>query len=276
MLDSETVYGYSERQRVSGSCMLQIVCIGASHLHSLRHAYIQRQRSHEIDFDLKLFQLLDDRYRPAYTFMKGNFIFNESFGTDFREYLKNSGPTAVFTYLGGAEHVWLSLAKSPRPFDFYVPGEEAALDSDSEIIPYDLMFASCRYRISNMVPWFPHLRNFTDLPVYQIGPPPPITGDDHISLNADPLLKEQIDRCGIAPARLRAKVWETCIAAMRTLCEENLVHFVAPISEARDAEGCLLLKYRSHDAVHANTEYGDLLLDRIVRIAREIRAAEQI
>ncbi|MGA3403120.1 MAG: hypothetical protein ABSC95_28240 [Acetobacteraceae bacterium] len=256
--------------------MLQVVCVGASHLHSLRHAYALRQRSGEIDFAFKIFQLLEDRYKPGYTSVDGQNVFNENFGIDFQEYLETSKPSAVFTYLGGAEHALLSLTKSPRPFDFYIPGEDVQPDLNSEIIPYDLMLATCRYRVSNMSPWFPHLRSFTKLPLYQVGPPPPIAGDDHITLQADPVFSEAIARYGVAPARLRAKVWEVCNTAMRRVCEENLVHFVAPIAEARDADGCLLLQYRSHDALHANAAYGDLMLDRIVQIARERRDTESI
>jgi hypothetical protein len=131
------------------------------------------------------------------------------------------------------------------------------------------MIELCDFHLSGISPWFPHLKTFSDRPVYHIALPPPVAGDDHIRRTAGPAFVEQIERYGIAPSRLRAKVWRLCFEATERLCMQHGIGLIAPPAETLDAYNCLSQEYRGHDAVHPNTAYGQLLLDRMVGIARE-------
>jgi len=151
-----------------------------------------------------------------------------------------------------------------------MPGDRDAERSPGvEIIPYDQMAALCAFYVSPIGAWFSHLRSFTDRPIYQIGQPPPVFGDAHIRANADPIFQEQIERYGIAPHPLRAKVWRICIEATAQLCAKHGVRLIVPPPETLGPEGCLSPGYRGRDAVDPNPAYGDLLLDRMIEIAGE-------
>jgi len=250
--------------------MVDIVCVGNSHLNAVRAAAELRARKGTLDFSFVGFQLLDEKYQPDLVVRDGEHIFNPRFDDEFQRCVRQSGPTMIFTYLGGAEHALLALARSVRPFDLVDPSLPYDLiDLESELIPYDVMFAVCCERISFMPPWFRHLRDLAALPICQIGLPPPIAGDEHILRRAGPISRERLEQHGVAPARLRHKVWRLCLAATRHVCDENAVSLIDPPLVAVDADGCLRVQYRGQDEVHANAAYGDLLLDRMLEIATD-------
>jgi hypothetical protein len=115
--------------------------------------------------------------------------------------------------------------------------------------------------------WLPHLQEVSGLPVYQIGPPPPVADDDFLRASAGAELLDQIERYGIAPESLRSKVWQICLSAFERQCAGYGVELIGPPAEALGDTQCLLPQYRGRDQVHANSAYGDLLLDRMVAIA---------
>ena len=255
--------------------MLDLVCIGASQLHPLNGAYRERQRDGTADFNFYPMLVSEGLYRPGMYIADGKIKFNRRFDADFRDYLAGNDPPVIFTYFGGHEHVPIALINSPRSYDILLPDEaDCTLAAGAEIIPYDLMMASCRFFVGGWLAWFPHLREFTDRPIYQIAVPPPITGDDHIRQHAGSDFTEQIERYGIAPERLRAKVWQICVKATEAQCAEHGVGVVGSMPETLDANHCLLPQFRGHDAVHPNNAYGHLLLDRMLSVAAEHRRGE--
>ena len=248
--------------------MIDLVCVGSSHLHAIRAAVEDRARAGSLPFSFRGFQLLDDRYQPEFRVLDGKHVFNAAFDDDFCHQLEQSSPPLIFTYLGGAEHVILALVRNARPFDIIDPSDpDGRSDPEAEIIPFDVMFSTCCERINFMPLWFHHLRELADLPLCQIGLPPPITGDEHIISRAGPGFREQLAQYGVAPARLRQKVWRLCLAATRHVCQQHGVDLIEPPQDAIDADGCLKVQYRGYDEVHANRAYGDLLLDRMLHVA---------
>jgi hypothetical protein len=252
--------------------LLDLICIGASQLQHLRAAYDELQQSGTPSFRFHAFPLAEEPYKPGAYVENGKVKFVAQFDEDFRDYLCSHDPPVIFTYLGGAEHVPIALTNSARPYDVLLPGQrDSGPAPGAEIIPYDLMVAACRSYVSGWPVWFPHLREFSSRPIFQIALPPPVTGDEHIRRGAGGAFAEQIERYGVAPQRLRAKVWRLCVEATKFQCARLDVGVVGPLPETLDENECLLPRYRGGDAVHPNNYYGHLLLRHMLSIAAEHR-----
>lgn len=252
--------------------MLKFACIGASQTHAVRNACLERQKNGAAEFEFTFFFIHDPAYEGSVVFIEdGKIKFRPRFDADFREFVANGEVAVIFTYLGGAEHVPLSLVENARPYDVLFPGEALpATTAERQFIPYDVMLATCQNSVSGWPVWFPHLRELSDRPICHIALPPPITGDDHIRAGAGDAFREQIERYGIAPERLRGKVWRLCTIATEQVCAQHSIRMIAAPPETLDDNDCLLPEYRSDDAVHPNAKYGDLLLDRMLTVAQEL------
>jgi hypothetical protein len=256
--------------------LLELVCVGMSHVQALSEAYLERRQRGDCPFNLHAFILDHPPYDPPAVFENDELVFNKKFDADFKECLDRVKPSVIFAYLIGAEHFNLSFINSPRPFDILMPGQNSdRLAAGAELIPYDLMLTTCEFMAHGLRDWLPHLQELSGLPVYQIGPPPPVTGDEFMRTHSGGALFEQIERYGIAPESLRSKVWQICVSAFERQCAAYRVEMIRPPAEALGETQCLLPQYRGHDQVHANPAYGDLLLDRMLSIA-EMHAGGEI
>ena len=254
---------------------MNLVCIGMSHTHSLQEAYLERQRKGLDTFSLRLFTFGQPPYEHGVGIEGGKVVFNRQFEEDFKAHLEETKPKAVFMYLTGAQHFLMSFINSPRPYDILMPGGNVMdLLPNAEVISYDLMLRNCE-AASGMIDWLRHMSKLTDLPIYQIGLPPPVTGDEYLTSQARGDLKNQIERYGIAPESLRSKVWQICLTAVERQCAEFQIKVIRPPLEALDEKQCLLTQYRGHDAVHANAAYGDLLLDRMIGIVEQLSSGAE-
>jgi hypothetical protein len=249
--------------------LAELICVGMSHVHAVREGFSMRQQAGPVTFDLQTFILDHPPYRPAATFQDGAVRFNQEFAEDFSRCLERTNAHAVFAYLIGAEHFNVAFVNSPRPFDIILPGGNPdSLGHGVELIPYDLLLATFEYYSHSLRDWLPYLRELTDLPIYQIAPPPPIVGDAFMQERASGDLRKQIERYGIAAETLRSKAWQVCVLAFERQCAAYGVELIRAPAEALGETQCLLPQYRGNDVVHANAAYGSLLIDRMLQIER--------
>ncbi len=265
---SPLYYGVWRRQ--GRAELIDLVCIGMSHVHSLQEGYLDGAHFEEKGVNLRTFILGHPPYTRPDWVENGRVVFSAEFDRDFMEYLGDIKPKAIFTHMTGAQHFHLSFLNSPRPYDFFLPDDPAdrGVDAGAELIPYDLMFETCELQAGGMANWLGHLRELTDLPIYQIAMPPPVTGDEFLRAQTHGDLREQIERYGIAPEAIRSKVWEVCVRAVERQCAMHRAGVIPAPQAALDANRCLLTQYRGHDAVHANGAYGRLLIDQMAEIVR--------
>jgi hypothetical protein len=247
---------------------MNIICAGDSHLHSVTAAYRRRQESGNPGFSLTSFQTNDAPYAPITRIEGGKVIISPQFDAAFREALAEQRPAAVFLYRGGGE-VAQTYTNGLRPFDFCLPWQDAStLDTRREIVPFDLVFDYCRWQVGHMRESLRHVRSVTKLPVYQIALPPITPSEDYILAQAKGARRDELQQTGIAPAQFRCKVWRLLVLATHDLCVTEGVNVVEPPGATLDESGCLLQQFWG-DGIHANTEYGTILLDRIVEVARQ-------
>jgi len=246
--------------------MLHLIGIGHSHLHCVVDAWKQRTADQTNEMCLSAFQLIEKRYQPLLSVSDGKLVFNETIVADVTA-ATATGQPRFFMLVGGAEHVLWGLAQDPRPLDCVTPS--IATDNEplsGEIFPYEMFVARAQLAAEYLTTPLAFLRTLTDQPIYQLCPPPPLRGTDLARIKIDPVLQEGVQRYGIAPDPFRVRIWEICIEGLRRACRDKGISFLEPPTEMFGADGCLVSEAVSHDAVHANTIYGQLLLDSLIAL----------
>jgi hypothetical protein len=247
---------------------MNIICAGDSHLHSVTTAYRELLESGDPGFSLTSFQTNDPPYAPITKIEHGKVIVNPQFDIDFRQALEGKQPSAVFLYRGGGE-VAQTYTNGLRPFDFCWPGQDTgAVDTKREIVPFDLVFEYCCWQVSHMRESLQHVRSMTTLPVYQIALPPITPSEDYILGQANEARREELKKTGIAPPQFRSKIWKMLVLATHDLCAKERVSVIEPPLSTLDGSGYLLQQFWG-DGIHANAQYGMIILDRIVEVARQ-------
>jgi hypothetical protein len=246
--------------------MLHLIGIGHSHLHCVVDAWKQRSADQTSEIRLSTFQLIEKRYQPLQSVTDGKLVFNETIVSDATAVIATGEPR-FFMFVGGAEHALWGLARDPRPFDCVTPS--IATENESlcgEIFPYEMFVARAQLAAEYLTIPLAFLRTLTDQPIYQLCPPPPLRGTDLARIKIDPVLQEGVQRYGIAPDPFRVRIWEICLEGLRRACRTKDITFIEPPTGMIGADGCLASEAVSHDAVHANAIYGQLLLDSVIAL----------
>ncbi len=246
--------------------MLHLIGLGHSHLHCVVDAWKQRTTGPTSEMRLSAFQLIEQRYQPFQSVSDGELVYNGAIVTDVTAAI-TTGEPRFFMFVGGAEHVLWGFARDPRPLDCVTPS--IAGDSEplcGEIFPYEMFVARARLAAEYLTAPLAFLRTLTDQPIYQLCPPPPLRGTDLLRIKIDPVLQEGVQRYGIAPDPFRVRIWEICIEGLRRACRAKGITFLEPPTQMIGTDGCLVSEAVSHDAVHANTIYGQLLLDSLIAL----------
>ena len=243
--------------------MKAIFCVGSSHVTALREGhYARAQRGKAGDFnEFKQIGTLPH-------FRANKYVISDAIDAEWDAIMSEADVSAIFLCCGGGEHAEIALFNN-WPFDFYMPDDDpqSNVAKNCEIIPYDAMLATCASYISATVPFVQRIGSLSKLPMYHILPPPPPASVDHIMACAPSAFRELADKHGITPAPLRQKVWRLCLIAARQLYEDMGISIIEPPPEALDEWGCLAPQYQGSDPVHANADYGALVIDRLVSIA---------
>jgi hypothetical protein len=217
-------------------------------------------------------------YKPIKEFSNGTMKINSKFCEALTRDIKLKSPAGIFCSVGGGDHVVLGLVANPRPFDFIVPNdfvEHAALNvpgpfltskPTDEIIPFNLMVATMRWRIGGLEFFLKWLKSITELPVYVLCVPP-IIGSESFIRHHPVGFAEQISQYGIGPRKIRYKLWWLQAALQKQISQTCGAVFLPAPPAAINHDGCLRQEYYSKDAVHANAEYGALIIGQLATFA---------
>jgi hypothetical protein len=190
-----------------------------------------------------------------------------------RSILERDRPKAVFLSLFGNELSSIGLIQHPQPFDFHWPEMDLPADPQSTVIPFDLMKAQLRFSAENssLLLW----RFFASIysgPIYLAPPPPPIEDETHIKSHPGPFA-DQIATQGLSRPDLRLKLWMLYCDVLREAVLGKSTKFVELPFEIFD-EGYLKSIYWQHDPLHGNQAYGDVVLRRMLSLAKALVAVD--
>jgi hypothetical protein len=242
--------------------MKAIFCIGASHIMALRDGYSVRAAARMAGgFAWK--EIATPRHMKAH-----RHVITEAIDAEYAAIVSTADVSEIFLCCGGGEHVGISLFNN-RPFEVYMPDDDPQqeISRDCDIIPYDVLLATCAFHVLEPVPFVQRIRSLSSLPMYHILPPPPPAAEECARDRVPPVFRDLIDKFGITPAPLRHKVWHICCTAARQTYQDMGISVIEPPAEALDERGFLAPQYAGADLVHANEAYGALVVDRMVSIA---------
>ncbi len=265
--------GHSETLREAvPSAPLGLVGFGGSHINVIANTYRQARNSHWAGLDISFFRLRDPAYRPLLTARHGKQgHVNEKLRAEMEQQIREKRPPFLFCSLAGAAHIVIGLVNHQTPFHVLPRCDEAeqslVLRPRTRVIPYDVVVGMFERKTDSIYALLAAVMEATDLPIYQLCPPPPIGDEEHLRQNPGKLAKEIIEEFGIAPKELRRTLWLAYTQVMRARCRALGAVFVEPPETSFDRDGYLERAYYSTDAVHANTAYGDLVLQQLAAIA---------
>jgi hypothetical protein len=244
--------------------MKAMFCIGSSHVTALREGHYERARDGKTGgFDTWL-QI--GAMGPH--FKDNEFVTSAALDAEFAAKIADAEVSAIFLCCGGGEHGGLAMFDI-WPFDFHMPDDDPRLEirGNCEIIPYDVIAATCAFYVAKAVPFVQRIRSLTSLPMYHILPPPPPAGEGYTREHAGQTFCKLLDKHGLSPSPLRHKVWRLCCTSARRTYEGMAIPVIEPPAEALDERGFLAPLYQKLDMMHGNEDYGALVVDRMVSIA---------
>jgi hypothetical protein len=255
--------------------MKSLFGIGESHLGAIIRATKQGgvQERHKISIST----LLLSDYKPVWELEGGSMKANAKFAEALIGGLDNSSPSAIFCSIGGGDHVALGLVANARPFDFIIPDsfvERVALGAPvpqntggaDEIIPFDLAVATIRWRIGGIELYLKWLKSISALPVYLLCLPPTIGDECYIRRNPGGFA-EQIEEQGISPVSIRYKLWWLQASVQKELSQNGGAVFLPVPPAAANSDGYLSPEFYGGDPVHANAEYGALVIKQLAEVS---------
>ncbi|MBY0239729.1 MAG: hypothetical protein K2X55_10495 [Burkholderiaceae bacterium] len=234
--------------------MKKILVVGHSHMNALISAPSVDEQFHFISFHASRHGVYDER--PV---------------SDFQEF-NNDDYSAVVFLLRGNRHVELGLVRHPTaPFDFILPHRpDLPVDGSSRLLPAGLVEQMLRRRISDEFEFFSQMRQFfSEKNCYRVESPPPLPNFYVEQYPAG--FKDLIEAHGVAPESFRYKLWRMNSRLVRQHCMSIGATFIEAPGCSMDGQGFLLPEYWREDPAHANSLYGDLVLNQI-REMMEVKA----
>lgn len=245
-----------------------IFTVGSSHLIALMGAYSNRAKLREpIKFEF-LWMGENDRYKPFLELSKGEWLLNRQLQTDLVERLTALRPNAVLVSGWSNQHFIHGTLNHPRPFDFFMDREERdELVDGAEVVPLDLvrnrMKEACRWGILLTS----YIKSISGAPIYFLSAPPIV--EDLTAIPEGISLKDFDQRkktTGMCPPSFRLKVWRLFEDIFKQVCHELGIYFVSPPPDSFDSRGFLRQEYWGNDWLHANRQYGDLVLCQVEKL----------
>jgi hypothetical protein len=173
---------------------------------------------------------------------------------------------AMVCSLDGNTYFVHGALNSPRPFDFHLPDAPHLPSSpNAEVIPYDLVRNRFLSDLRPCMSIVGAVKSRTEVPIYQISPPPPVGNPDAIATHIPKEWANELATCGVAPPVLRYKLWRVHLDVMRELSNEFLVPFIEAPAVAMDDGHYLREDYR-WDGFHANPTYGQLVIRQLMEL----------
>jgi hypothetical protein len=239
-----------------------ILLLGLSHVGALDLAQHSRVRRKAAPSQLTTIYLFP-KYDPLFVLTETEQKLHDDFEPDLRRIVKELKPRFIIGSFWSNQHYFASMANSPRRFDFVLPSEpDLPLGPDAEVIPFDLMrgFVRNHFRAAELL--IAATQRAARSPVYLLPAPPP-TEAPTLGQGGKPdaLMAPLVAEHGLAPGWLRYKFWRLCEAVHQEKAAAARIEVLPIPAEAVDERGFRRPEY-VRDWIHANAEYGELLLQR--------------
>jgi hypothetical protein len=243
-----------------------VLAIGFSHLGAIVRAYNKQavDKVNKFQMGSIIFEP-SGRHNPLFTPQQGKFTYNDKIKWEMERLIARHQPKLIAASLWGNQHFFLSVANSPRPFDFVVPGDgERETLPNAQVIPYDVMYAFMSEVCAAYAGFASFFRTFTDLPMVSLSAPPPVENFQEIPGGTSAAeLDAKVKEFGIAPAALRMSFWRLGERVFRDRAREVGIEFISVPAETIDERGFRRGEYFGTDWIHASDSYGDIVLSQI-------------
>ncbi|NSY19765.1 SGNH/GDSL hydrolase family protein [Neorhizobium sp. AL 9.2.2] len=164
--------------------------------------------------------------------------------------------------LAGTCHNIMGLLQHDEPFDLLAPD----MAPEATMVPYKLMYDQMLEHIGTRRTT-PRFQQLSPATIYHIATPPPKEDEAYIRAKMMRYRGIALGSAILNPAPVRLRLWEIEMEALKEVCAEWGVHFLAVPDAARTRSGFLKPEYYAPDATHANAAYGALVLEQLDGLA---------
>ena len=189
------------------------------------------------------------------------------------EILAQERPDLVLLSIGGNEHIALSVLRQHGRVDFIL-GEQPdlALDEGATMLTEAAIRETLRERMSETCDILVALRRATAAPLVCIEPPPPLP-DAQILAYPKEFFRRVADPDRLSPEIFRYKMWRVQSGIYRDLCAAHDIAFASVDGRFIAPPGVLARDAWGADATHANTLFGEAMVEQAIRLMEARTAA---
>ena len=178
-------------------------------------------------------------------------------------------PDAIALCMGGNAHNLLGLFEHPQPFSIGSADRGAVPEGDRRtLIPYQVVYDTIvhalRAAIQDLEATY---AKYPDAMKILLNAPPPVGDEAHIRAYPD-IFQDKL-HLGVGHADLRLGLYRVQTDVFRDLAIKQKAIFVEPISEVLDSRGLLAKEYCLSDPTHANSLYGEIMLQKVVEMVED-------
>lgn len=166
-------------------------------------------------------------------------------------------PDRVVLAFGGTEHNIVGLIESEPAFDFLWPPFDD-FDEARCLVPASAIEELVAYRVQSGLRRAMLVRERFSSPAFALAPPPPFKAVDEKTML--PKAFTGLLESGIAPSKLRRKLYALQCDVMAREYEALDITFIPAPPSSKDEDGYLLRKLWNRDPTHGNPAYGKLVL----------------
>lgn len=167
----------------------------------------------------------------------------------------------------GIQHVFRGLPASERPYDFVLPEEpDLPLNPDAQLVPAEMVADYYRRVFAGTFEHISQVQARVRHNVYHLEMPPPYGDADYIrSKIMGYSIGTQMEGLEIAPALLRYKLWRIAARLYHEHCDSIGVTWVPCPPEVLQDGKYLHPDAWHEDAVHANSWFGERMLQALIK-----------
>ncbi|MEK0446638.1 MAG: hypothetical protein RLZZ399_1959 [Verrucomicrobiota bacterium] len=166
----------------------------------------------------------------------------------------------------GTAHNVFGLLKHERPFGIFDPDlPMLSPDSNCEFVP-----ANC-FRDLLLGLWgrknvLSDLQSASSARVYHMMPPPPKEDNDYIRSKIVRYRDKIVGEHDVNDPSLRLSLWRLEMKCLNEFCKSLQIGFISPPEASFTEKGFLKADFYAADATHANSDYGQLVIEQLSRI----------